>query len=209
MLAGILFNNITFSSRRFSNWGNTVAFHGYQKSYFAVSLFKMFDRCLAVLCWLHSELTWAHKNKVHPITRHEGPGRGAEEVYIYSFFNPEIRWGGWSKPVPAALPLGKKRVPIIQEAGWARGPLWTGAENLTPTGIRSQDRQVRSESNLNTSYTKAITADLYSIFLMHPGHNENLSLAEKFTVLRIQISSACMKRKLPATENNHSLDVPL
>ena len=28
-------------------------------------------------------------------------------------------------------------VPIVQEAGWAPWPVWTGAENLTPTGIRS------------------------------------------------------------------------
>jgi hypothetical protein len=29
---------------------------------------------------------------------------------------------------------------IIQEAGWAPGPVWTDAENLAPTGIRSPDR---------------------------------------------------------------------
>jgi hypothetical protein len=27
-------------------------------------------------------------------------------------------------------------VPIVQEAGWAPGPVWTAAENLAPTGIR-------------------------------------------------------------------------
>jgi len=26
----------------------------------------------------------------------------------------------------------KDPVPIVQEAGWATGPVWTGAENLTP-----------------------------------------------------------------------------
>jgi hypothetical protein len=26
-------------------------------------------------------------------------------------------------------------VPIVQEAGWAPGPIWTGAENFAPTGI--------------------------------------------------------------------------
>jgi hypothetical protein len=31
-------------------------------------------------------------------------------------------------------------VPIVQEAGWAPGPVWTGAENLAPTGIRSPNR---------------------------------------------------------------------
>jgi len=30
----------------------------------------------------------------------------------------------------------KDPVPTVQEAGWAPGPVWTGAENLAPTGIR-------------------------------------------------------------------------
>jgi len=40
--------------------------------------------------------------------------------------------------------LGKDPVPIVQEAGWAPGPVWTGAENLAPTEIRSPDRPARS-----------------------------------------------------------------
>jgi len=43
-------------------------------------------------------------------------------------------------------PQERDPVPIIQEAGWAPGPVWTGAENLAPTGIRSPDRPARSES---------------------------------------------------------------
>jgi len=35
---------------------------------------------------------------------------------------------------------GKDQVPIVQEAGWAPGPVWMGAKNLAPTGIRSLDR---------------------------------------------------------------------
>ena len=30
---------------------------------------------------------------------------------------------------------GKDPVPIVQEAVWAPGPVWTGAENLALTGI--------------------------------------------------------------------------
>jgi len=30
------------------------------------------------------------------------------------------------------LTSGKDPVPILQEAGWASGPIWTGAENLAP-----------------------------------------------------------------------------
>ena len=43
-------------------------------------------------------------------------------------------------------------VPIVQEAGWAPGPVWTGAENLAPTGIRSPDRPARSQSLYRQCY---------------------------------------------------------
>jgi len=53
---------------------------------------------------------------------------------------------------PAALPPGKTRHPLFMEAGWAAGPVWTGAENLAPTGIRFLDRPARSESLYRLSY---------------------------------------------------------
>jgi hypothetical protein len=31
---------------------------------------------------------------------------------------------------------GRDPVPIVEEVGWAPGPVCTGAENLAPTGIR-------------------------------------------------------------------------
>jgi len=39
---------------------------------------------------------------------------------------------------PAALPPGKKPVPIIQEAGKASGQIWTGRENLSSPGFESR-----------------------------------------------------------------------
>jgi len=48
---------------------------------------------------------------------------------------------------------GKDLVPTVQEAGWDPGPVWTGAENLTPTRIRSPDRPARSQSLYRLSYT--------------------------------------------------------
>ena len=41
---------------------------------------------------------------------------------------------------PAVFTPGKDPVPIVQKAGWAPGPVWTGAEYLAPTGFRSTDR---------------------------------------------------------------------
>jgi hypothetical protein len=54
-------------------------------------------------------------------------------------------------PRPLFTP-GKDPVPILQEAGWAPGPVWTGAENLAPTRIRSPDRPARSQSLYRLSY---------------------------------------------------------
>jgi len=47
---------------------------------------------------------------------------------------------------------GEDPVPIVQEAGWAPGPVWTGAEILAPTGIRSPDRPAHSQSDSKKSH---------------------------------------------------------
>ena len=47
-------------------------------------------------------------------------------------------------PRPLFTP-GKDPVPIVQEAVWAPGTVWTSAETLVPTGIRSPDRPARSQ----------------------------------------------------------------
>ena len=39
-------------------------------------------------------------------------------------------------------------IPIVQEVGCAPGPVWTWAENLAPTGIRSPHRPAHSKSLL-------------------------------------------------------------
>jgi hypothetical protein len=52
-----------------------------------------------------------------------------------------LEGGEWSAVRPGrTLPPGKDPVPFVQQAGWVPGPVWTGAENLAPTGIRSPDR---------------------------------------------------------------------
>jgi hypothetical protein len=66
-------------------------------------------------------------------------------------------------PWPYFTP-GKDPVPIVQETGWAPGPVWTGAENLAPTGIQSPDRPARSQSLYRLSYP-ALTYQSLKIFL--------------------------------------------
>jgi hypothetical protein len=63
-----------------------------------------------------------------------------------------LEGGGWSAPRPGRFTPGKDPVPIVQEAGWASGLVWTCAKNLAPTGIRSPDRPARSQSLYRLSY---------------------------------------------------------
>ena len=52
-------------------------------------------------------------------------------------------WGVMARPLSTP---GKDLIPILQETGWSPGLVWTGAENLAPTGIWSPDRPTRSQS---------------------------------------------------------------
>jgi hypothetical protein len=68
--------------------------------------------------------------------------------------------GGWSTPRPGRFTPGKESTPFVKEAGWAPGPVWTSAENLAPTGIRSPDRPFRRKSLYGLSYPGSLS--LYS-----------------------------------------------
>jgi hypothetical protein len=61
---------------------------------------------------------------------------------------------GDQRQAPAALPPGKDPVTIIQEAEWAPGPVWTGAENLAPPPPPGFDpRTVQPVASRYTDYT--------------------------------------------------------
>ena len=51
-------------------------------------------------------------------------------------------WVANATPRPHFTP-GKDPVPIVQEAGWAPGPVWTGAEYLAPP-LGSDPRTVQA-----------------------------------------------------------------
>ena len=78
----------------------------------------------------------------HCDTRREDAG--SVPFGVIGFFFDKTLW-------PLFTP-GKDPVPFVQEAGWAPGPVWTGAENLAPTGIRSPDRPARSQSLYRLRY---------------------------------------------------------
>ena len=77
--------------------------------------------------------------------------------------------GGWvvsSTPRLYFTP-GKASVPIVQEAGWAPGPVWTGGKPCH-TGIGSPDRPARSSVAIPTELpgpqTSQIVIPIYSQF---------------------------------------------
>jgi len=71
---------------------------------------------------------------------------------------------GGQRHAPAAIPPGKTPVSIVKKAGWAPGTVWTDAENLAPTGIRSPDRPIRSESLYRMRYPgHTATEDIWKL----------------------------------------------
>jgi hypothetical protein len=110
----------------------------------------------------------------------------------------------WSTPRPGRFTPGKDPVPIVQEAGWAPVPVWTGAENLTPTGIRSPDRSARSESLYRLSYPgpsyNTVAAEISYAFSSSPSCNEKERATKHLNVL-----SLCTEYSLtPTLSLSHS-----
>jgi len=87
-------------------------------------------------------------------------------------------WGVSVTPRPLFTP-GKDPVPIVQETGWARGPVWTDAENLAPTGIGFPGRPARSQSlHIYPFYFETCCSFLSLLY----GRNM-FNVFEKFTLL--------------------------
>ena len=74
-------------------------------------------------------------------------------------------WGVSVTPWPLFTP-GKDPVPIVQEAGWAPEPVWTGAENLAPTGIQSPDCPACSQLLYWLSYPTHVSDIVFTISLL-------------------------------------------
>ena len=62
------------------------------------------------------------------------------------------RGEGSASRLGRSLPAGKTRNPLDRKLSGPLGPVWTGAENLVPIGIRSPDRPARSQSLYRLSY---------------------------------------------------------
>jgi hypothetical protein len=59
---------------------------------------------------------------------------------------------GWLTPRSGRFNHGEDPVLTVQEDEWALGSLWTGAESLAPTWVRSLDLPARREALYRLSY---------------------------------------------------------
>jgi hypothetical protein len=71
---------------------------------------------------------------------------------------------GWSAPRPGRFTPGKD---LVQEAGWAPGLVWTCANNLAPTGIKSSDRPLCNQSLYRLSYPAHMWNMQHLFFLLY------------------------------------------
>jgi hypothetical protein len=77
--------------------------------------------------------------------------RGWVELELSPSMTTALEGIEWSAAASGrTLPPGKDPVRIVQEARWVPGPVWTGAERLAPTGIRSPARPARSSVAIPT-----------------------------------------------------------
>jgi len=94
--------------------------------------------------------------------------RGSRGIALL-FLDHDTRrgWGVSVTPRPFFTP-GKDPVPIVQEAGWSPRPVWIGAENLAPTGIRS--RTVQPVASRYTVYATQATNSIWLSTLPYHCH---------------------------------------
>jgi hypothetical protein len=78
-------------------------------------------------------------------------------------------------------------LPIVWEAGWASEPVWTGVENLAPTGIRSPDRPARSESLYRLRYPSSpIYIHTYIYVYIFNAFFLNFGIAFRYGLIRLE-----------------------
>ena len=120
-----------------------------------------------------SRFSWVHrsdrvsrvKGKGHPITGHEGP----EREYRFSS-TLSLTWavhgGVWLTPRPGRCTRGNDAVPIVQEAGWATGSVWTSAENLAPTEFDPETVQLVASHSTDYAIPSHCRTETVSIHLL-------------------------------------------
>ena len=89
-------------------------------------------------------------NNLYPITGHEGP----EGEQIYSSTLPSTLapdWGGCSMPLPSCFTPVKDTVPIVQELGWAPGPVALKYNYVYTVNFHSVHNMIKINKTTSTS----------------------------------------------------------
>jgi hypothetical protein len=126
-----------------------------------VSLEFFFDTVLfGCIVALRSTQPLTEMSKVYPCTGTEALYRpygpwGSTGIALL-FLDYGTRWGWGVSVTPRSLfTPGKDPVPIVQEAGWATGPVWRGTENLVPPGF--DPRTVQPLASRYTDWATRLT----------------------------------------------------
>ena len=90
---------------------------------------------------------------------------------------------------PRPFSPGKDAVSIVKEAGWASEPVWTGAENLAPTGIGSPDRPARSSGAVSTDLSLLQNSRLPAVIYLSIYRTRGIVVSYKFPALQRGIQS--------------------
>jgi hypothetical protein len=115
--------------------------------------------------------------------------------------------GSVSRP-GRSLPPGKDPIPIVQEAAWAPGPVWTGSENLSPNGIRSPDLPVRSQSLYRLHYQAHFRIMKVVEILYHGDHSHTRVTVILVSIRDVQRNTPdTVQRNTPDTVSSHCEDV--
>jgi hypothetical protein len=108
---------------------NLTCFESLQPTFY--QNFPYFSKDRKIECTLVQALRLSTSLKAHKESR----------VIALPFHDHDTRRGWGVSVTPRLLFIpGKDSVPVVREAGWTPCPVWTGLENLAPTGIRSPDR---------------------------------------------------------------------
>jgi len=118
----------------------------FKKCLFLLRFVTLYKNSLNTACTPSTSLT-----KSDPVSGPVWP-RGWVELHLYSSMTAALEGGEWSATRPGrTLPPGKEPVPILQEAGWAPGPVWTGGKSR-PHRDSIPNRPARSQSIYRLSY---------------------------------------------------------
>ena len=96
-------------------------------------------------------------------------------------------WGVSVTPQPL-FTAGKDPVPIVEEAGWAPGPVWTGAENLAPSpGF--DPGTVQLVASRYTDWAIRPT----NLYVTHANYNFNILFSCGAAVQTRAMASSCLR----------------